>query len=133
MADKKIAVKGCELEDSTGGGTVSISSSPSAKTGDYVSAEVLNGAYFGAVQVSVSGSDGGGTIGDGNGAGSGTITGSGAKMTDENGNPVLLEGDTATILVTGTTTSGSSTVPVKDVPITVKVKKAGQDKIFYVT
>ena len=122
MADKKIAVKGCELEDSTGGGTVSISSSPSAKTGDYVS-----------VQVSVSGSDGGGTIGDGNGAGSGTITGSGAKMTDENGNPVLLEGDTATILVTGTTTSGSSTVPVKDVPITVKVKKAGQDKIFYVT
>lgn len=132
MADKKIAVKGCELEDSTGGGTVSITSAPSTKSGDSVSAEVTNGIYYGDVGISVSGSDGGGTIGDGNGAGTGTIRGSGTKMTDENGNPCLLEGDTATVSVTGTTTSGSTVVTVVT-SVTVKVKKAGQDKIFYVT
>lgn len=117
---KNIAVKGCELEDETGGGTVSISTSPS----DKVKADG-KGIYFGPISISVSGSDGGGLIGDGNGAGTGVITGTGSKVTS-GGQPALLEGDTVTVAVTGTTTSGNVVTPVKDVPVTVKVKKAGQ-------
>ena len=120
---KNIAVNGCELEDETGGGTVNISTSPSAK----VKADG-KGIYFGPISISVSGSDGGGSIGDGNGTGTGTITGTGGSVTS-GGQPALLEGDTATVYVSGTTTSGSTVTPVPNVPVTVKVKKAGQSVV----
>ena len=121
---KNVAVMGCELEDVTGGGTVTVTGTPSQK----VSADG-KGIFFGPVAVSVSGSNGGGGITDNNGAGTGTITGTGSKIAS-GGQPALLEGDTATIQVTGTATSGSSTVPVGPVPITIRVKKAGQDKVI---
>lgn len=120
---KNIAVDGCELEDETGGGTVSISTSPS----DKVKADG-KGIYFGPISISVSGSDGGGLIGDGNGAGPGVITGTGSSIKSD-GQPALLEGDTATVLVSGTTTSGSTVTPVLNVSVTVKVKKAGQSVV----
>ena len=121
---KNIAVDGCELEDVTGGGTVEITGSAS----QYSFANG-KGIFFGPIAVSVSGSNGGGGITDNNGAGTGTITGTGSSIC-EGGQPALLEGDTATIQVTGTATSGSSTVPVGPVPITIRVKKAGQDKVI---
>ena len=122
---KNIAVDGCELEDVTGGGDVEITSSPSAK----VKADG-KGIFFGAVSVKVENSYGpGGAITDGNGKGTGTITGTGSFVTS-GGQNSLLEGDTATIQVTGTTTPpGSSAVPVGPVPVTVKVTKAGQSVV----
>lgn len=123
---KSLAVDGCELEDTTGGGNVSVTSSPSTA----VLADG-KGVFFGAVALSVSGSDGGGSIGDGNGAGTGIITGTGSSICDGTGQPALLEGDTATIQVSGTTTPpGGSPTPVGPIPVTVKVKKAGQDKVI---
>ena len=120
---KNIAVEGCELEDETGGGSVDITSDAST----YVLADG-KGIYFGSVSIAVSGSDGGGSIGDGNGAGSGTISGT-SDYVLSGGEKALLEGDTATIKVSGTTTSGNVVTPVKDVPVTVKVKKAGQSVV----
>jgi hypothetical protein len=120
---KNIAVEGCELEDETGGGSVDITSDAST----YVLADG-KGIYFGDVSIAVSGSDGGGSIGDGNGAGSGTISGT-ADYVLSGGQKALLEGDTATIKVSGTTTSGNVVTPVKDVSVTVKVKKAGQSVV----
>ena len=123
---KAVTVDGCELEDTTGGGSVNVEGSPSTK--DFADGK---GIFFGAVALSVSGSDGGGLIGDGNGAGTGTITGTGSSICDGTGQPALLEDDTATINVTGTTTPpGGSPTPVGPVPVTVKVKKAGQDKVI---
>lgn len=119
---KNIAVDGCELEDETGGGTVEITSSAS----EDVKADG-KGIFFGPVSIAVSGSDGGGAIGDGNGTGTGVITGTGSKVTS-GGQPALLEGDTATVVVNGTTTSGSSTVPAS-ASVTVKVKDAGQSVV----
>ena len=119
---KNIAVSGCELEDETGGGTVRITSPASTK----VLADG-SGVYFGNVAISVSGSDGGGAIGDGNGAGTGTITGTGTNV--DGGGPALLEGDTATVTVIGTTTSGNVVTP-SSAPVTVKVKKAGQQVVI---
>lgn len=121
---KNIAVDGCELEDTTGGGDVSIESDPS----DKVKADG-KGIYFGAVAVKVENSNGGGSIGDGNGAGAGTITGTGSAVTS-GGQNALLEGDTATIQVFGTTTPpGGSPTPVGPIPVTVKVTSAGQSVV----
>lgn len=118
---KNIAVDGCELEDTTGGGTVSIESDPS---GD-VKADG-KGVYFGAVSVKVDGSDGGGSITDGNGTGPGFITGTGSAVTS-GGQNALLEGDTAVVQVSGTSTPpGGSPTPVGPIPVTIRVKKAGQ-------
>ena len=121
---KAVAVDGCTIEDTTGGGTVTITSQPSAK--DEAGGK---GIYFGPLTFSVSGSNGGGTIGDKNGAGSGQIVGSGSKICDSAGNPAVLLDDEVTITVNGTTTSGSSTSPSSG-SITVKITKAGQDKVI---
>lgn len=120
---KNVAVEGCELEDVTGGGGVEITSDPSS---DVKAAG--SGIYFGPVSISVSDSDGGGPITDGNGAGDGVITGTGSKITSNN-QPALLEGDTATVMVSGTATSGSTVTPVGPIPVTIKVKKAGQSDV----
>lgn len=122
---KNIAVDGCQLEDSTGGGDVSIESDPS----DKVKADG-KGIYFGAVSVKVENSYGpNGAITDGNGAGTGTITGTGSAI-KSGGQNALLEGDTATIQVSGTTTPpGGSPTPVGPVSVTVKVTSAGQSVV----
>lgn len=119
---KNIAVDGCELTDITGGGDVSIESNPS----DKVKADG-KGIYFGAVSVKVENSYGpSGAITDGNGTGTGTITGTGSFV-KSGGQNALLEGDTATIQVSGTATPpGGSPTPVGPVPVTVKVTNAGQ-------
>lgn len=121
---KNVAVNGCELEDVTGGGTVTV-------TGTASTAVLAGGKgiFFGDVAVSVSGSNGGGGITDNNGAGTGTIRGSGENIC-ENGQPALLEGDTATVKVSGTSTSGSTVTPVGPIDITIKVKKAGQTDVI---
>lgn len=128
---KNVAVDGCELEDVTGGGTVTI-------TGTASTAVLAGGKgiFFGDVAVSVSGSNGDGSITDNNGAGTGTIRGSGENICEngenicENGQPALLEGDTATVKVSGTSTSGSTVTPVGPIEITIKVKKAGQTDVI---
>ena len=120
---KPIAVDGCELEDVTGGGIVTITSSPSSDN------DVAGkGIFFGPVSFIVSGSDGGGSISDKNGTGPGTITGTGTNICDAGGQPSLLEGDTTTAYVSGTAESGN--VPVPNVPITVRVKKAAQNDVI---
>lgn len=129
MAGKYVAIDGCELEDVTGKGTVKITSAPSQEVGFCGGSGAFKGFFFGPVAVSVSGSNGGGSIGDNNGAGTGTITGTGTKIQDGSGRPCLLEGDTATVQVSGTTPSGSSSVPVGPILITIRVKKAAQQKI----
>lgn len=118
-----IAVDGCELEDVTGSGTVTITSSPSSD--DDVSGK---GIFFGPVTFSISGSNGGGSISDNNGTGTGIITGTGANICDAVGQPSLLEGDTVTAFVSGTADDGDVTVP--NVPVTIKVKKAGQSDVI---
>lgn len=121
---KKVAVEGCEIKDTTGGGTVTITSAPSAK--DLAEG---NGIYFSPLSFSVSGSSGGGSIGDSNGAGSGTINGTGTKICDANGNPAVLVGDKVTITVTGTTTTSSGKTPSSG-SITVEITGAGQAKVI---
>lgn len=116
-----VAVDGCELEDVTGGGTVSVDSSPS----DQVFADG-KGVFFGTINISVSGSDGGGKFTDKNGAGSGTLTGTGTNVCDADGQPAVLEDDSATVVVNGTS-SGYTQPPAT---ITIKVKNAGQDKVI---
>ena len=116
-----VAVDGCELEDTTGGGSVSVDSSPSDS--DFAGGK---GIFFGTINISVSGSDGGGKFTDKNGAGSGTLTGTGSNILNANGEPAVLEGDTADIIVNGT--SGSYTQP--PATVTVKVKSAGQDVVI---
>ena len=121
---KEVAVEGCTIEDTTGGGTVTIDSDPSEKV-------LADGSkvYFGPLSFSVSGSDGGGKIGDGNGQGSGTIDGTGTNICDADGNPAILVGDKVTITVNGTTTSGSSTTSSSG-DITVEITDAGQAKVI---
>ena len=116
-----VAVDGCELEDVTGGGTVNVDSAPS----DQVFAEG-NGVFFGTINISVSNSNGGGRFTDGNGSGSGTLTGTGTNVCDADGQPAVLEDDSTTVVVNGTS-GGYSQPPAT---ITVKVKKAGQDKVI---
>lgn len=120
---KNIAVVGCQLQDMTGGGTVSITSSASSRN------KASNkGMYFGTISVSVSGSNGGGIINNYNGSGVGTITGTGTKVLG-NGQPAVLEGDTGTVTVYGTRTDpspdGEVTTSVSSV-VTVKIISAGQ-------
>ena len=121
---KAVAVEGCTIEDTTGGGTVSIESDPSEKV-----MACGSKVYFGPLAFSVSDSDGGGKIGDGNGEGAGVIAGTGTKILDADGNPAILLDDEVTITVYGTTTSGSSQTPSSG-DITVKITDAGQDKVI---
>ena len=115
-----VAVDGCELEDTTGGGRVSVDSPPS--NGDFAGGK---GMFFGTINVSVSGSTGGGKFTDGNGAGTGTLTGTGSNILSANGEPAVLEGDTADIIVNGT--SGGYAQP--PATVTVKVTSAGQSVV----
>lgn len=118
-----LAVDGCELEDVTGGGIVTVTSVPS----DNVFAGG-KGVFFGTLNVSVTGSNGGGSIGDNNGTGTGTINGTGLNVCDGSGKPALLEGDTGTAYVSGTSEEGDETVG--PVPITICIKKAAQDVVI---
>ena len=121
---KALAVEGCTIEDTDGGGTVTIETSPSDK--------VLAGGskvYFGTLTISVEGSSGQGGITDGNGMGVGTLDGTGDMICDGSGNPAVLVDDEATITVNGTSTSGGTTTAVSE-DIKVKITDAGQDKVI---
>lgn len=119
---KNVTTASYELEVvSPGTGSAKIESSPSSDVkinGD--------GVFFGTITISVSSSNGGGSMTDNNGSGTGTLTGTGSKVTS-NGQPAVLEGDTATIIITGGTASGYP-VPAPG-SVTVKVKKAGQSDV----
>lgn len=120
---KNIAVEGCSPQDITGSGTVKIESQPSN--------DVLAGgkkAYFGTINVSVKGSNGGGLINNNNGQGPGTIKGTGSNVLG-NGQPAVLEGDTGTATVTGTNTVGNTTTTVTTT-VTVKITNAGQTDVI---
>jgi hypothetical protein len=119
---KNIAVKGCTVQDMTGGGTAKIESDPNASI-------KCNGknAYFGTITVSVKGSNGGGFINNKNGQGVGTIKGTGAKILGGN-QPAVVEGDTGSVSVTGTNTVGNVTTTVTKT-VTVKITAAGQAKV----
>lgn len=123
MAKKKIVVSGCELKPvSPATGEVVVTSVASTK-------HKINGkgVFFKEISFTVSLSNGGGAITDGNGAGGGKITASYDAITDtENG--VLLEGDSVDgIEITGT--AGGQ--PVEPAPtISVEIKSAGQSDVF---
>lgn len=118
-----LAVDECELEDVTGGGIVKVTSVPSNDV--FANGK---GVFFGTLNVSVTGSDGGGSIGDNNGTGPGTIDGTGLNICDGSGQPALLEGDTGIAYVSGTSEDGEETVG--PVPITIRIKKAAQDVVI---
>ena len=118
---KALAVDGCTLIIQGGTGpTPSITNQPSTK----VLADG-KGVFFKEIKVSLSGVTAG-TITNSDGQGEGTITGTGTKITDANGDPAVLEGDvSANITVNGTMTTQSGPQKASGV-VTVKVSKAGQ-------
>jgi hypothetical protein len=117
-----VAVDGCELEDVIGGGSVEIKSNPSDK--NFAEGK---GIYFGTINISVSGSDGGGAITNGDGQGTGTLTGTGSSICDAgSGEPAVLVEDSAVVMVSG----HAGQTPVGPIPVTVKVTDAGQDKVI---
>lgn len=111
MPLKNIAVQGCTLNEPT----ASITTPPSTK----VKADGKP-VYRGTLTISITGYTGQGISG---GAGVGTLTGSAQKIKIES-QPAVLEGDQATISVTGATPAG----PPATVPVTVSIQNAGQDK-----
>lgn len=120
---KNIAVEGCSLKDMTGSGTVKIESQPNKDV-------LMSGkkAYFGTINVSVKGSNGGGRINNNDGEGPGTIKGTGNNVLG-NGEPAVLEGDTGTATVKGTNTVGNTTTTVTTT-VTVKITDAGQTDVI---
>ena len=117
-----IAVEGCELAlDHGSSSPISISSTPS----DKVKAGG-KGCYKDKISFSVSGFSGN-KITNGNGSGSGNISGSAEYVLIE-GDPAVLENDKVTITLNGTAGSGQSEHAESE-NVTVKVKKAGQDKV----
>ena len=121
---KEVAVEDCTIEDTTGNGNVTIESDPAE--GMFAHGSKI---YFGPLSFSVSDSNAGGKVGDGNGKGAGVINGSGTNILDANGNPAILVGDKTTITVIGTTTTGSSKVTSSG-DITVEITDAGQAKVI---
>ena len=81
--------------------------------------------YAGNVGISISGYQSAG-ITDGNGMGSGNISGS--SVNKINGKNIVLEGDSVTITVSGTSTKGMTVTDVKE-NVTVKIKNAGQSEV----
>lgn len=85
------------------------------------------GVYFDRINFTVSGSNGGGSIGDNNGTGSGHIVATGRNLQEvPSGKFAVLEGDTATLVVNGTSDEGDESASGT---ITVKVTNAGQTDV----
>lgn len=113
------AVEGAELNESA----ASITSSPeNVKAGSINNSKKV---YAGSMAVSISGYQSSG-ITDGNGVGSGSISGS--SVVKINGKNIVLEGDSTTVTVSGTSTKGTTVTPVVE-NVTVKVKSAGQSEV----
>ena len=113
---KAVAVLGCVLQvESPSSGVANITSTPD----NDVSVDGKN-AYFGTINISVSGAS---TTGATGGSGTGTLTGTSKNCTNH-GKPAILEGDTCTISVTGT----STVYPYPSVtwPLIVKISNASQ-------
>ena len=125
MATKYIVVEGCELKFQNGGGpNTAISINP-----QQVSTKVKAGGkgVYKTLKFSISGYNGQ-AITNSDGTGNGSITATAQKCKAE-GKFVILEGDvSASITISGTTTtqSGKQNVTATEV---VKVTKAGQDKV----
>lgn len=118
---KYIAVEGCQLQLQSGTGNISVTGTTSTKV------KCGGKAAYKELKFSISGYLGG-AITNSDGQGSGSINATAQKVKIE-GNSAILEGDaSATITITGTTTtqSGPVTVTAAD---TVKVTSAGQQKV----
>lgn len=115
-----VAVDGCKLDfkSSTHSGSISITNDPS----DVVKCDGKN-TFIGQIAFSVSGFTGG-AITNGDGTGSGIILGGSQKCTSGN-QPIVLENDNITILVTGTAGEGQSK-HAETANVEVYVKDAGQ-------
>ena len=115
-----VAVKGCQL-------TVQLPSAGNAEIDEGQEASDVeiegNGAYFGTLKITLSGCS---TTGAVKGAGTGTITGTGRHFANSE-LPALVVGDTATVKVTGETTSSPPSETSWDV--VVKVTEAGQTTV----
>lgn len=123
MSLKEIAVEGCTLEFQNGGtGTITITP---GQTSTKVKAD--GKAVYLTLKFTVSGYSGGAITDPESGSGSGEITASAEHVKIE-GYKALLEGDvSAEFIITGTSTSGSSTTTVTT-PEVVKITAAGQTK-----
>ena len=117
-----IAVNGCELALDHGSGSISISSTPSTKV-----KAGGKGCYKGKISFSVSGFSGT-KITNSNGSGSGNISGSAEHVLIE-GDSAVLANDEVTVTLKGTAGTGQSEHQESE-DVTVKVKKAGQDKVI---
>lgn len=123
MSLNYIAVEGCSLEFQNGGGpntAISITGTTSTKV------KADGKAVYKELKFSISGYNGQ-AITNADGTGQGSIIAS-AQHVKVEGNAVILEGDvSASITISGTTTTQSGKTPVTAVEI-VKVTKAGQSK-----
>lgn len=115
-----VAVDGCELAFKTSSflGTITITNNPS----DVVKCDGKN-SFIGSISFSISGFNGG-AITNKDGTGSGTIQGGASKCTSGN-NPMVLENDSVSVIISGTAGEGQSKHP-EVVNAEVYVKKAGQ-------
>lgn len=119
---KNVAVVGCTVTLSPGGGMKKITTQASLK----VKADG-KGVYFGPIDIAVSGySDSVITVPL---SGSGTITiQPSAQKVKVEGKNVILEGDSGSAMIDGMAYSGSSQVAVKS-NVTAKIEVAGQVKV----
>lgn len=123
MSLKYIAVEGCTLEFQVEGATgkIDITGTPSTKV------KADGKAVYKEIKFSISNYNGG-AVTNADGTGTGSIIAS-AQHVKVEGKAVILEGDvSATITISGTTTtqSGKTSVTTPDV---VKVTDAGQTKV----
>ena len=124
MSLKNITVQGCSLKFQNGGGpdtAITITGTTSTKV------KADGKAVYKELKFSISGYNGQ-AITNADGTGQGSIIAS-AQHVKVEGNAVILEGDvSASITISGTTTTQSGKTPVTAVEI-VKVTKAGQTKV----
>lgn len=123
MSLKYIAVEGCTLEFQVEGasGNIEITGTPSTKV------KADGKAVYKEIKFSISNYNGG-AVTNSDGTGTGSIIAS-AQHVKVEGNAVILEGDvSATVEISGTTTTSSGPTPVTTTDV-VKVTAAGQSKV----
>ena len=127
MSLKNVVVEECQFEISVGGavigsGNVSISSAASINTKVIVGVQ-KKGVYAGAMSISVS-NYADASIAQGTGAG--VITPSATKTKVDN-QPVVLEGDSGEVVLSGVIPG--TTTAVTGYTVTVKINSAGQSTV----
>ena len=124
MSLKNIVVEDCQFSIEVGGaviGTGNVSVTSTASTNSKIKiGEVSKGIYTGPMAISVSGYTDGSISG---GSGTGVINSSAQKVTVDT-LPVILEGDSGDVVLTGT--NPQSGAPVSGYTVKVKVISAGQ-------